>query len=86
MDEYHVGWGLAGIYAGTLKPNKNTNEPTEWKNKTLVTDEAVETVRDWMVLNCLGGFDCSKGKQGGYSWKLRDGRTVKLLVSIEKES
>ena len=85
MAEYHIGQGLAGIYAGTLKPHKNPNKPIEWKDKTLVTDEAVETVRDWMVFDFLGGFDCSKGTQGGYSWKLKDGRTVKLLVSIEKE-
>jgi hypothetical protein len=35
MDEYHVGCGLAGIYAGTL--NK---QGTEWLNKSEVTEEA----------------------------------------------
>ena len=35
MAEYHVGCGLAGIYAGTLKNNN------EWKNKSDVTDEAL---------------------------------------------
>lgn len=86
MAEYHVGHGLSGIYAGTLKPHKNPNKPLEWKDKTLVTEEAIETVRDWMIFDCLGGPDCSKGAQGGYAWTLKDGRTVKLLVSIEKEA
>lgn len=85
MAEYHIGHGLAGIYAGTLKPRKNPSKPLEWKNKTLITEEAIETVRDWMIFDCLGGPDCSKGTQGGYAWTLKDGRTVKLLVSIEKE-
>lgn len=86
MAEYHIGHGLSGIYAGTLKPNKNPNKPLEWKDKTLVTEEAIETVRDWMIFDCLGGPDCSKGAQGGYAWTLKDGRAVKLLVSIEKEA
>ena len=85
MAEYHIGCGLAGIYAGTLKPNKNPNKPTEWKDKTMVTDEAIEAVRDWIVWDCLGGLDCSKGARGGYTWTLKDGRTVKLLVSIGKD-
>ena len=33
MAEYHVGCGLFGIYAGTLK------NPQEWRNKSEVTDE-----------------------------------------------
>lgn len=39
MDEYHVGCGIAGIYAGTL--NK---QGTEWLNKSEVTDEARKAV------------------------------------------
>lgn len=35
MAEYHVGCGIAGIYAGTL--NK---QGTEWLNKSEVTEEA----------------------------------------------
>lgn len=35
MAEYHVGCGMAGIYAGTL--NK---QGTEWLNKSEVTEEA----------------------------------------------
>ena len=36
MAEYHVGCGLFEIYAGTL--NKSGDN---WKNKSVVTDEAV---------------------------------------------
>ena len=38
MAEYHVGCGLFGIYAGTLKKSK---ESREWKNKTECTNEAL---------------------------------------------
>lgn len=37
MKEIHVGCGMAGIYAGTVKPNK----PDEWKDKSCVTEEAL---------------------------------------------
>ena len=37
MAEYHVGCGIAGIYAGTLKKNG-----IEWLNKTEVTKEAMK--------------------------------------------
>ena len=78
MAEYHVGAGCFGIYAGTLK-NKE-----EWKDKTECTDEAIEAVRNYMVDECLGGLDCLKSNTGGYSWKLKDGRTVELRVSIKE--
>ena len=79
MAEYHVGCGAFAIYAGTINPrNKNL-----WRNKTECTDEAIDAVRDYMVRECLGGFDCSKAKSGGWSWKLKDGRTVELIVSIK---
>ena len=78
MAEYHVSCGLAGIYAGVLK-NKD-----EWKDKTECTDEAIEAVRDYMVDECLGGLDCSKGTTGGYSWKLKNGRSVELRVTIKE--
>ena len=41
--EYHVGCGLAGIYAGTIK------KPGEWKNKSEVTSEALRSVAEYMV-------------------------------------
>jgi len=76
--KYHVGCGAFGIYAGILK-NKE-----EWKDKSDCTDEAIEAVRDYLVQECLGGLDCSKDTKGGYSWKLKDGRTVKLMIEIEE--
>ena len=81
MAEYHVGCGAFGIYAGTLNAkNKNI-----WQNKTECTDEAIEAVRDYMIDECLGGFDCSKQETGGYSWKLKDGRSVELRICIRGE-
>ena len=76
MTEYHVACGLAGIYAGVLK-NKE-----EWKYKTECTEEAIKAVRDYMVDELLGGFDCSKATAGGYSWHLKDGRDVELKINI----
>ena len=79
-NKYRVACGAFGIYAGTLKTNG-----VEWKDKSDCTDEAIEAVRDYLVQECLGGLDCSRGHNGGYSWKLKDGRTVKLMVTIEEE-
>ena len=41
--ECHVGCGLAGIYAGTIK------KPGEWKNKSEVTSEALRSVAEFML-------------------------------------
>ena len=45
MAEYHVGCGAFGIYAGTLEPKNKSM----WRNKSDVTEEAIEAVRDHMV-------------------------------------
>lgn len=81
MAEYHVGAGAFGIYAGTL----NSRNKSLWQNKTECTDEAIDAVRDYMVQECLGGFDCSKSSTGGYEWTLKDGRIVELRVSIKEK-
>lgn len=73
MAEYHVGCGLAGIYAGTLKAKKQD----EWLNKSLVTEEAIEAVRDYLFMNMKSGDTTY-----GYSWKRKDGRTVELVVRV----
>lgn len=78
MADYHVGCGSFGIYAGVLK-NKD-----KWKDKSECTEEAIEAVRDYIVMEELGGLDCSKSLSGGYEWTLKDGRKVKLIVSIEE--
>lgn len=79
MVEYHVGCDAFGIYAGTLEPkNKNL-----WRNKSDVTDEAIEAVRNYMVFDLLGGFDCSKATSSGWEWTLKDGRVIELRVTIK---
>ena len=79
MAEYHVGCGAFAIYAGTLNAkNKNL-----WQNKTECTDEAINAVRDYMVEELLGGFDCKKAVSSGYEWTLKDGRIVELRVTIK---
>ena len=79
MAEYHVGCGAFGIYAGTL----NSKNKTMWQNKSEVTNEAIGAVRDYMVLELLGGFDCKKAISSGYEWTLKDGRIVELRVTIK---
>ncbi len=44
MVEYHVGCGIAGIYAGTL--NKKGNM---WLHKSDVTNEAVSAVAQYLL-------------------------------------
>lgn len=79
MAEYHVGCGAFGIYAGTL----NSRNKNMWQNKTECTDEAICAVRDYMVSELLGGFECEKGTKNAYQWTLKDGRTVTLKISIK---
>lgn len=74
MSEYHVSCGMFGIYAGTVKKNGN-----EWKDKTRVTDEAIEAVRDWL----LSEAQFNNRTSSGYSWTTKEGNTVTLKVSIE---
>ena len=44
MAEYHVGCGLAGIYAGRLKKNR-----CEWIDKSDVKDEAFAAVAQYCI-------------------------------------
>lgn len=78
MAEYHVGCGAFAIYAGTL----NSRNKNLWQNKTECTDEAIDAVRDYMVSELLGGFECKKCAESGYEWTLKDGRKVTLKVAI----
>jgi hypothetical protein len=41
---YHVGLGIFGIYAGTIR------KPGEWKSKSDVTDEALDSVAGYLLL------------------------------------
>lgn len=44
MAEYHVGCGIAGIYAGTLNPKGDT-----WRNKSDVTHETLCAVAQYLL-------------------------------------
>ena len=70
MAEYHVGCGIAGIYAGTLKKSGN-----EWLNKSDVTNEAINAVVQYMY------FKIPEDENGfAYGFKMRDGSYVRLKV------
>lgn len=81
MPDYHVSAGMFGeIYAGTLMPKKD-GKPQMWRNKSVVTKEAINAVRDYMISECLNE---KEGKlQGGYEWKRKDGKKVVLIVKVE---
>ena len=78
MAEYHVGCGCFGIYAGTL----NSRNKNLWQNKSEVTDEAINAVRDYMILELLGGMDCTKAKTAAYEWTGGKG-TIELRITIK---
>lgn len=75
MAEYHVGRGLAGIYAGTLKPSGG-----EWRNKSDVTNEAINAVVQYMYFQIPDGDNAF-----AYGFKMRDGRYVRLKVEASDE-
>lgn len=54
MAEYHVGNGIAGIYAGTL-----TKDKKRWINKSDVTDEAIKAVYSWFMDQMEGNEEYS---------------------------
>lgn len=68
------------IRAGEIS-RRNPNELYKWDEVTL---EAIEAVRDYMIIERLGGLDCSVSPCGGYKWMLDDGRTVTLEVAISE--
>ena len=71
---------MAEYYAGTLNAkNKNL-----WQSKTECTDEVIESIRDYMVNELLGGFDCKKAISVSYEWTFTDGRVVELRIAIKQ--
>ena len=70
MAQYHVGCGIAGIYAGTLKKSGD-----EWLNKSNVTNEAINSVVQYMYFNIPEGENTF-----AYGFKMRDGKYVRLKV------
>ena len=75
MPEYHVGVGLAGIYAGTLKKNGK-----EWINKSDVTNEAINCVMAYMYTEIKEG-----DKSIAYANKTRDGKYLRLKLEVADE-
>ncbi len=75
MAQYHVGCGLAGIYAGTLKKSGD-----EWLNKSDVTNEAINSVVQYM-------YDrIPKGEHAfAYAFKMHNGQYVRLMVESADE-
>lgn len=76
MAVYHVGAGeITGeIYAGVLAKDLKS-----WRNKAIVTDEAICAVRDHLI------NQANQNKQDwfGYEWSRKDGKKVVLSVVIK---
>jgi len=78
MAEYHVGCGIAGIYAGIT--NK---DGTAWKNKSEVTIEALQAVALYIHdENKDHGFD--EKEFHGYNFPLSGGRVLRLCTRIDE--
>ena len=74
MAEYHVGCGLAAIYAGTL--NKKGDR---WVNKSDVTDEAVRAVAEHMYHELRDDNKCI-----WYMFTLKDGKKLRLMLEVDE--
>lgn len=76
MAELHIRCGLFGfnIYAGTVN-----RAGTEWKSKQIVTDEAIDAVRDYLRAQIEDDKDCF-----GYEWNTKDGKIITLFVKIKE--
>lgn len=76
MADYHVGTGeITGeIYAGVLSKDNKT-----WRNRSLVTDEAICAVRDHLI----NQMEQNKQEWFGYEWTRKDGRKVVLSLSVK---
>ena len=70
MTEYHVGCGIAGIYAGTLKSNGY-----EWCNKSDVTKEA---------LNAVAGYLLTSHKEFRFRFAKYGKEYVMRIVEVEE--
>ena len=76
MADYHVGTGaITGeIYAGVLSKDSKT-----WRNRSIVTDEAICAVRDHLI----NQMEQNKQEWFGYEWTRKDGRKVVLSLSVK---
>lgn len=73
MAQYHVGCGLAGIYAGTQA------KPGVWKNKNDVTKEAICAVAEYMKAQITADNNTYE-----ISWDLPDKKLV-MSMTIQKK-
>lgn len=49
MADYHVGCGAFAIYAGILSKQRKDGLQL-WKNKSVVTTEAIESVAEYLLI------------------------------------
>lgn len=75
MAEYHVGCGIAGIYAGTLMKNG-----IEWRNKSDVTKEAIAAVIGHMYMKLPEGENSY-----AYAVRMKDGKYARLKIEVSDE-
>ena len=54
------------------------------KITTECTDEVIDSIRDYMVQELLGGFDCRKAVSCEYEWTFKDGSVVELRIAIKQ--
>lgn len=76
MAEYHVRWGIAGLYAGILKSPDNN----EWLDMNDVTDEAFNSVVQFMYSQIHRGENSIT-----YSFKLPDGKWAHLRLEANNK-
>ena len=72
MAEYHVGCGAFEIYAGTLNKSGSL-----WRNKSKVTNEAINAVASYMYLRVP-----EDDNRFAYGFKMKDGKYVRLMVEV----
>lgn len=72
MPEYHVGCGLAEIYAGTI------SKPGLWKSKSPVTEEAIRATAEYMMGQIKQGHEAYE-----ISWTNRTtGKKIVLTCQV----
>ena len=76
MADCHVACGITAIFAGTL----NSRNKNIWQNKSPVTDEAINAVRDYMRSELKDGE-----VKRMYEWTLKKGGKVRLSLEIVKD-
>lgn len=73
MTQYHVGCGLAGIYAGTYKKGLRN----KWLHKSDVTSEAIKAVATYMYSQIP-----EDSTEIAYHFKMGDGKVMRMKVEV----